>query len=86
MEMIDTALFRIRVEYIEMPDLTLTPAQARRLWHLPREVCDAALATLLSSGFLALTRDGRFLRRGAGTGRAAIPSSGAGPDSTVAPE
>lgn len=26
---------RIRVEYVEMPDLRLSPSQARRLWNLP---------------------------------------------------
>jgi hypothetical protein len=64
MEMIESALQRIRIEYVEMPDLKLTRAQARRLWNLPQDVCDAALARLVGIGFLSLTRDGRFLRGG----------------------
>lgn len=66
MEVVETALLRIRIEYIEMPDLKLTRAQARRLWNLPQEVCDTALARLVGSGFLGLTADGQFLRRGLG--------------------
>lgn len=62
----DNARLRIRVEYIEMPDLKLTCAQARRLWNLPQEICDAALASLVGTGFLWRTHDGRFLRRGLG--------------------
>ena len=60
------ALLRIRVEYIEMPDMTLTRVQARRLWNLSQEVCDAALATLVRTGFLWRTNDGQFLRRDLG--------------------
>jgi hypothetical protein len=55
-------LNRIRMEYGEMPDLRLTSAQARRLWNLPDDSCDAALADLVQSGFLYRTRDGSFLR------------------------
>jgi hypothetical protein len=66
MEGVEKALVRIRIEYIEMPDLKLTGAQARRLWNLPQEVCDAALARLVGTGFLGLTHDGQFLRRGLG--------------------
>ena len=62
--LIDDALWRIRVEFIEMPDLKLTSAQARRLWNLTQEACDVALAILVRSGFLGQTTDGQFLRRG----------------------
>ena len=58
---IDDALRRIRVEYIEMPDLKLTRAQARRLWNLPQDACDLALAILVRSGFLGQTTDGQVL-------------------------
>ena len=61
---IDDALRRIRVEYIEMPDLKLTRAQARRLWNLTQDACDAALAMLVRSGFLWQTTGGQFLLRG----------------------
>jgi len=58
------ALLRIRIEFIEMPDLKLTGPQARRLWNLSPETCDAALALLVRTGFLWRTPDDRFLRRG----------------------
>ena len=57
------ALFRIQTEYLEMPGLKLTAPQARRLWSLPAELCDAALAHLVNQGFLARTGAGSFVRR-----------------------
>jgi hypothetical protein len=60
----ETAVSRIAVEYIEMPDLKLTAGQARRLWNISGEVCDRALASLVEQGFLVKTRAGAFLRRG----------------------
>jgi len=57
------ALVRIQMEYLEMPGLKLTPQQARRLWGLPADVCDAALASLVEQGFLAQTRAGSYVRR-----------------------
>ncbi len=59
----DSMLCRIRSEYGEMPGLKLTMAQAQRLWGLDRESCDGLMAGLVSSGFLARTRDGAFVRR-----------------------
>jgi hypothetical protein len=53
---------RIRMEYVEMPDMKLTFAQARRLWDLPIDLCEAALAALVANGFLEQSADGRFLR------------------------
>jgi hypothetical protein len=57
---------RIQIEYIEMPDLKLTLPQLRRLCALPLDVCDAAVAELLTSGFLWRTTKGMLLRRGLG--------------------
>jgi len=57
-------LNRIQVEYIEMPDLKLTLAQAIRLWHLRRDVGECALQLLVERGFLVRARDGGFRRRG----------------------
>jgi hypothetical protein len=54
----------IQMEYLEMPDLKLTLRQARRLFDLPVELCENALGTLVSIGFLMQTRDGSFLKRG----------------------
>jgi hypothetical protein len=58
------ALRRIQMDYLEMPELKLTKRQARRLWTLSDDVCDAAMASLVAAGFLTRARDGSFLRRG----------------------
>jgi hypothetical protein len=55
---------RIQMEYLEMPGLKLTLRQARRLWNLPGDLCESALATLVEKGFLTQARDGSFLRCG----------------------
>ena len=62
----EETVLRIAMEYIEMPDLKLTVEQARRLWNLPANVCDTALATLVSRGFLRRTPAGAFLRTASG--------------------
>ena len=59
---IDDVLQRIQGEYVEMPGLRLTPAQAQRLWGLERDVCDALLGALVDAKFLAQTRDGAYVR------------------------
>ena len=59
-------LERIRMEYLEMPDLRLTKWQARRLWNLEPAVCDELLAALVREGFLARSNDGSFLKRHSG--------------------
>jgi hypothetical protein len=59
---IDDALRRVKGEYLEMPGLRLTPAQAQRLWGLDREACDALLGALVDTQFLYRTRDGAFMR------------------------
>ena len=56
------ALRRVRGEYIEMPGLRLTAAQAQRLWGLDRAACDALLGALVEAKFLSRTRDGAFVR------------------------
>ena len=58
----DDDLRRVRGEYIEMPGLRLTTAQAQRLWGLDRAACDALLGALVESKFLLRTRDGAFVR------------------------
>ena len=55
-------LGRVRGEYIEMPGLRLTTAQAQRLWGLDRAACDALLGALVEAKFLFRTRDGAFVR------------------------
>ena len=60
------AFTRIQVEYIEMPDLKLTPEQIRRLCDLPRDICVAAIVALEEAGFLRRAPDGRLVRRAVG--------------------
>ena len=57
----ETIVRRARAEYLEMPGLRLTSAQAQRLWGLDRRTCEDLLATLMSAHFLARTRDGAFI-------------------------
>ena len=59
---VEDALRRVQGEYIEMPGLRLTTAQAQRLWGLDRSACDALLGTLVEAKFLLRTRDGAFVR------------------------
>ena len=59
---LDDVLQRIQGEFVEMPGLRLTPAQAQRLWGLERDICDALLGALVDAKFLAQTRDGSFVR------------------------
>jgi hypothetical protein len=59
---IDDVLQRIQGEFVEMPGLRLTAAQAQRLWGLDREVCDRLLGALVEAKFLGRTRDGAFVR------------------------
>jgi hypothetical protein len=61
---IDDALRRVKGEYLEMPGLRLTPAQAQRLWGLDRESCQALLGALVDARFLYKTRDGAFTLNG----------------------
>jgi hypothetical protein len=60
------AFTRIQVEYIEMPDLKLTPEQIRRLCDLQRDVSEAAIVALEQAGFLWRAPDGRLVRRAVG--------------------
>ena len=53
-------LRRVRAEYLEMPGLRLTAPQARCLFGLDSETCDAVLATLLDAKFLIRTKTGLF--------------------------
>ena len=59
---LNDVLQRVQGEYIEMPGLRLTAAQAQRLWGLDRAACDALLGALVDAKFLFRTRDGAFVR------------------------
>jgi len=64
---IDDVLQRIQGEFVEMPGLRLTAAQAQRLWGLERDLCSSLLSSLVDARFLEQTRDGAFVRlEGAG--------------------
>jgi hypothetical protein len=56
------ALQRIRAEYLEMPGLSLTPDQVRRLCGVERAACDAALGALVEANFLCVRSDGSYTR------------------------
>ena len=58
---LDEMLHRARSEYLEMPGLSLTADQARRLWGLESAVCDTILTMLVASGFLRRIQGERFV-------------------------
>jgi hypothetical protein len=58
----DTMLKRIRGEYLEMPGLCLTMAQAQRLCGVERTLCQRVLGTLVETGFLCIKKDGTYAR------------------------
>ncbi len=58
----EAALRRIRAEYLEMPGLKLTAAQAQRLWGFDPVQCEVLLAKLMAVGFLRRMRDGTYVR------------------------
>jgi DNA-binding IclR family transcriptional regulator len=52
---------RIEGEYLEMPGLILSVAQAQRLWGLDRRSCEQHLFALVRENFLRCTPDGRYV-------------------------
>jgi DNA-binding IclR family transcriptional regulator len=58
----DAIRSRICGEYLEMPGLQLTCAQAQRLWGLDQPTCVAILQMLIGDGFLQQRPDGRYSR------------------------
>jgi hypothetical protein len=58
----DVLIRRLKAEFLEMPGLKLTEAQAQRLWALDATSCSALLETLVTANFLFRTRDGAFMR------------------------
>lgn len=55
-------LRRVQGEFLEMPGLCLTEAQACRMWGLDADSCGALLRALVQAKFLFQTRDGAFMR------------------------
>jgi len=61
-DLMDVLLRRVRAEFLEMPGLRLTRAQARRLWALDEASCDAILAALVEARFLVNSGNVAFMR------------------------
>jgi hypothetical protein len=59
---VEEILQRIQGEFLEMPGLRLTAAQAQRLWSLDREMGLSLLAALVDAKFLRQTRDGAYIK------------------------
>jgi len=55
-------LTRIRAEYVEMPGLRLTLAQAQRLCGVEPTLCEAVLNRLVEARFLCKKSDGAYAR------------------------
>lgn len=53
---------RVRGEFLEMPGLRLTPAQAARLWGVTDLMARGLLTTLAEARFLVYRDDGSFAR------------------------
>ena len=59
---IQTLVQRVRSEFLEMPGLRLTPAQAARLWHVDSTLCQQIIEALVGSSFLRWTSAGAIVR------------------------
>jgi len=59
---ISSLIVRVQSEFVEMPGLRLTEAQARRLWTLDNHTCRAVLTALIERGFLKRSPKGHYLR------------------------
>jgi hypothetical protein len=55
---------RIEREFVEIPNLAITEAQAVRLWNLDHAICQRALEHLVDARVLARTGDGRYVSSG----------------------
>jgi len=56
------ALRRAQADFLEMPGLKVTVAQAARLWSFDSALCTAVLSTLVDRRFLVRTRNESFAR------------------------
>jgi hypothetical protein len=54
----DALMARVRGEYLDMPGLRLTVAQACRLWQLDVVLCTKVFERLVHEGFLRQTETG----------------------------
>ncbi len=63
---LEAVLRRVRGEFVEMPGLRLTPAQATRLWGLEQEACRTVINALIDASFLRWTAAGALARADGG--------------------
>jgi hypothetical protein len=56
------AVAQAKAHFLEMPGLSLTLAEASRLWALHPALCRDVLTTLVETRFLVHVRDGMFAR------------------------
>jgi hypothetical protein len=56
----DEMLRRIQCDYLEMPDLRLSRAQAQRVWQLDEGTCTQLLDSLAENGLLQRGHDGTY--------------------------
>jgi hypothetical protein len=59
-----TIVDRVRLDFIEMPEMELTLPQAVRLWSLGMDDCRFVIDSLVDAGFLAWTPRRTIVRRG----------------------
>ena len=53
---------RLHAEYLEMPGMQLTPAQAQRLCGIGPDACRTVLSEMVAAGFLYVRQDGTYAR------------------------
>jgi hypothetical protein len=70
-------LQRVRGEFLEMPGLRLTSAQAQRLWGLNEPTCRALLEFLVEAKFLRCSSAGMYARTSDGPGELPLLRMGA---------
>jgi hypothetical protein len=73
------ALQRIEAEYREMPGLSVTDAQAQRLWGLDNMTCKRALDALVQRGFLKRTRRDAYISSETFSRLSALSTDGGAP-------
>jgi hypothetical protein len=58
---------RILGDYLDMPDLRLSPTQAQRVWQLDPQTCTELLESLADDGLLHRSHDGTYVLGPTGT-------------------
>ncbi len=66
---------RVRAEFVEMPGMQLTLAQATRLWNLGADDCRSVIDALVDTGFLRWTAQRTVVRTGRDAGVQAMARS-----------